>query len=41
MFKNKVKLSIVLGGKGKDRVTLIKSLINARVGIGTFKGALL
>jgi hypothetical protein len=31
MLANKVKCSIFWGGKGKDRVTLIKSLIYARV----------
>jgi len=30
LLTNKVKRSIVWGGKGKDRVTLIKSLINIR-----------
>jgi len=32
MFTNKVKCSSIFwGGKGKDRVTLIKSLIYARI----------
>jgi hypothetical protein len=31
MFTNKVNQSIFWGGKGKDRVFLIKTLINARV----------
>ncbi len=41
MFTNKEKRSIVWGGKGKDRVVLTKSLINARVGRGTLRGVLL
>jgi len=35
MFTNKMRCSIILGGKGKDRVWLIKSLIYARVRKGT------
>jgi len=31
MFKNILRQSIVWGGKGHDRETLIKSLINIRV----------
>jgi len=31
MFTNKVNQSVVWARKGKDRVPLIKSLINARV----------
>jgi len=34
VFTNKVKYSIIWGGKGKDRVMLIKSVISMRVGRG-------
>jgi hypothetical protein len=37
MFKNIEKCSIISGGKGKVRGTVIKSLINARVEEG-FEG---
>jgi len=40
MFSNKVRCSIIWGGKGKDRVELIKSLIYARVERGALRGAL-
>jgi len=39
MFTNKMRSSI-LGGKGKNIVVLIKSLIYARVGRGAWRGAL-
>jgi hypothetical protein len=38
---NKVKCSIVWGGKGKNSVMSIKSLINASVETSTLRGALL
>jgi len=40
VLTNKLRLDIVCGGKGKDRVALIKSLIYARVGRGALGGAL-
>jgi hypothetical protein len=33
MFTNKMKCNMVWGGKGRDKVRLIKSLINTRVKI--------
>ena len=37
MFKSKENQSIALGGKGKDIVVLITSLIHARVGRGALR----
>ncbi len=34
IFANKVKYSIVLNGKGKERLALIKSLTNLKVEAG-------
>ncbi len=39
-LQSKVKHSIVCGEKGKDRVTLIKSIINARVVRGNMMASL-
>jgi hypothetical protein len=40
MFTNKVRRSIIWGGKGKDRVELIKSLNYAKVKRCALRGAL-
>jgi len=40
MFTNKMRDSAFLGGKGKDGVALIKSLIYARVGRGIWRSAI-
>ncbi len=40
MFTNKMRSSICLGGKGKDRVELIKSLIYMRAGTRHLRGLL-
>jgi len=37
MFTNKKKCNMVCGGKGRDKVRLIKSLINTRVKIVTLR----